>query len=94
MWAYKLSVVKPQESSRAEQTVLVRLMESQIWHLPAVSVSLWGEGSQKGQWSLPTFLSGRKLSPSSHLDSRHFSSYPFATSDFQAVTPDAETERE
>ena len=31
-----------------------------------------GEGSEKGQWPLPAFLSGRKLSPSSHLDARHF----------------------
>ena len=38
------------------------------------SVDLWGEGSEKGQWALPAFLSGRKLSSSSHLDARHFSS--------------------
>ena len=43
-------------------------MESQIWHLPARSVGLWGKGSEKGQWPLPTFLSGRKLSSSSCLD--------------------------
>ncbi|KAF6119961.1 hypothetical protein HJG60_010328 [Phyllostomus discolor] len=41
----------------------------------AGSVSLLGEGSGKGQWPLPAFLSGRKLSPSSCLDDRHFSFY-------------------
>ena len=45
------------------QRVLARLMESQIWYLPASSVALWMEGSEKGQWLLPTFLSERKLSP-------------------------------
>ena len=42
-------------------------------------------GSEKGQWPLPTFLSGRKLSPISHLDARHFSSSLYATA-FQAAT--------
>ena len=42
-------------------------------------------GSEKGQWPLPTFLSGRKLSPISHLDARHFSSSLCATGAFQAA---------
>ena len=67
--------------------MLASLMESQIWHLPDSSVPLWGEGSDKGQWPLPAFLSGRKLSPSSHLDPRHFSSSLYATGAFQATTP-------
>ena len=54
--------------------LLARLMESQIRHQPAGSVALWGEGSEKGGWPLPAFLSGRKLSPSSYLDDRHVSS--------------------
>ena len=65
----------------------VRLMESQIWHPPVGSVALSGEGSEKGQWPLPTFLSERKLSPSFHLDARYFSSSPYATGVFQAATP-------
>ena len=32
------------------------------------------EGSEKGQWPLPAFLFGRKLSSSSCLDARHFNS--------------------
>ena len=68
------------------QTVLAGLIESQIWHEFAGSVVLWGEGSEKGQWPLPAFLSGRKLSPSSHLDATHFSFTPYATGAFQAAT--------
>ena len=73
--------------SRAGQTVLAMLMELQIWHLPASCLALWGEGSEKGKWPLPTFLSGRKLSLRSCLDARHFGSSPYATGTFQAATP-------
>ena len=45
----------------------------------------WGEGSEKEQWPLPPFLSGRKLSPRSPLDARYFSSSPYATGAFQAA---------
>ena len=38
---------------------------------PAGSVPLWGKGSEKGQSPLPSFLPGRKLSPSSGLDAKH-----------------------
>ena len=36
--------------SKVGQTVLTRLMESQIWHLLASCVTLLGEGLEKGQW--------------------------------------------
>ena len=57
-----------------------------MWHPPARSVTLSGEGSEKGQWLLSTFPSKRKLSPSTHPDARHFSSSLYATGTFQAVT--------
>ena len=44
-------------------------------------------GSENGQWPLPTFLSGRKLSPSSHLQARRFSFSQYATGAFQVATP-------
>ena len=66
--------------------MLARLLESQVWHLPTGSVALLGEGSEKGQWPLPTFLSGIKLSSTSCLDARHISSSLCATGTFQAVT--------
>ena len=62
-------------------------MESQIWFSTASSVALWCEGSEKGQWLLSAFLSGRKLSPSSCLDARHFSFSLYATGAFQAAIP-------
>ena len=40
---------------------------------------------EKGQWALPTILSGTKLSTSSYLDSRNFGSFLYATGDFQAA---------
>ena len=48
---------------RVGQTVLVRFLESQILYQAAGSVALWQEDWEKGQWSLPSFLSWRKLSP-------------------------------
>ena len=72
--------------SKVGLTVLARLMESQIWHLPASSVALWREGSENRQWPLPTSLSGRKLSPSSCLDARHFRFSLCAPGAFQAAT--------
>ena len=51
-------------------------------------MALLGEGSEKGLWSLPVFLSGRKLSPSSCL-ARHFNSSLYAflcESTFQTTT--------
>ena len=57
--------------SKAGQTVLARLMESQIWHLLAGSV---GVGFRRG-----TMTSAR-------LDARQFSFSLFATGAFQAAT--------
>ena len=70
--------------SPGQGTVLARLMESQIWNLLG---TLWEEGSEKEQWPLPTFLSGRKLLPKSRLETRYFSSFLYATGAFQAATP-------
>ena len=72
--------------STVGQTVLARFMEAQIWHVPARFVALLGEGSEKGKWPLPAFLSGRKLSISSQLDAKHFSSSLYDTGAFQAIT--------
>ena len=74
-----LGGMEPQGISGVVKTVLASLIESQIWHLSAGSMALLGEGSEKGQWRLPTFLSGRKLSASSHLDARHFGFSQYAT---------------
>ena len=57
----KLGGSESQVIYRAGQTVSARLMEFHIQHPPASSVDLLGEGSEKEQWLLPTFLSGRKL---------------------------------
>ena len=47
--------------SRAEHIVLARLMESQKWHQPAGSVTLLGEGLEKG-YCLP-FCLGESCPP-------------------------------
>ena len=53
--------------------------KSLIWFSDMVPTcwfcGLWEEGSEKGQWPLPAFMSERKLSPSSCLDARHLSSF-------------------
>ena len=68
--------------SRVGQIVLTRLMQSQIQHLPVGSVALGVGGSEKEKRPLPALLPGRKLSPSSCLAARHFSSSPYATGAF------------
>ena len=70
-WAHKLGGVESLGSSNVGQTVLARLMESQIWHQLACSVR---GGFRKGKMS------------SACLDAKHFSSSPYATSAFQAAT--------
>ena len=50
-------------------------------------MALWWGGVSKGQRPLPTFLSERKLMPSSHFDARHFSSSLYASGTFQVATP-------
>ena len=47
-WACKLGGEESLGISKVGQTVLARLMESQIWHQLASSVALWGEGLEKG----------------------------------------------
>ena len=44
-WAYKLGGAESLGISKVGQTVLARLMESQIWHHFAVFVALCREGS-------------------------------------------------
>ena len=51
----------------------------------ASACQLCGGRAQKGTMASAAFLSGRKLSPSSCLDARHFSSSLYATGAFQAV---------
>ena len=85
-WAHKWGETESQGISWEGQKVLGRLMESQIWHQPAGSVALWEEGSIKGQWPQPTFLSERKLSPSSCLAPTDFTFSLYATGDIQAAT--------
>ena len=52
-WACKSGGMESLGISMMGQTVLARLMESQIQHQSAGSVALCGEGSEKGQWCLP-----------------------------------------
>ena len=46
-WVHKLGGVESHCISRVGQIVLNRLMESQIWHLPAGSITLLGGTVQK-----------------------------------------------
>ena len=46
-WACKLDGTESLGISKVGQTVLARLMESQIWHPRASSVALWGDDSVK-----------------------------------------------
>ena len=64
VWGCKLDGVEPLGISKAGQTVLARLMESQIWHQLADSVALLEESSERGQWPLLTLMSGTPVSPS------------------------------
>ena len=59
-WASKLGGVESLGISRAEQTVLARLMESQIWHQFVGSV---GEDLEKGQWPLLASMADTSVSP-------------------------------
>ena len=79
-WASKLGGTESLGISRAGQTVLAMLMQSQIWHQPASSVTLCGEGP------LLDFLSGRKLTPNSYHNARHFSFSLYTTGAFQTAT--------
>ena len=56
-WLCKLHGTESLGISQVGQTVLARLIESHIWHQPAISGALLGEGSE-GQWLLPTLCVG------------------------------------
>ena len=72
-WACKLGGAESLGTSRAEQTMLARLMESQIWDQSASSVALWREGSERKNSRplclgescprAPTFMPDTSLSP-------------------------------
>ena len=59
-WAQKLGGTESLGISKVGQTVLDRLMESQIWHQLAGSV---GGVSEKGQWPLLTLMPDTSASP-------------------------------
>ena len=68
---HKFGGVEPVGIAKAGQTVLARLMESQIWHQLVSSV--WG-GFRKGTMA------------SVHFDARHFSFSLYTTGAFQGAT--------
>ena len=70
--AHKLGAPESLVISTVGQTVLVRLMVSQIWHQLADSVG--------GMFSKGTMASA-------HLDARHFSFSLYATGAFQVAAP-------
>ena len=47
-WTHKLGGTESLRIFNMGQTVLVRLMESRIWHQLACSVALWWEDLEKG----------------------------------------------
>ena len=55
-WGCNLGGAESLGISKVGQTVLAKLMESQIWQQLAGSVALWGEGLEKGQWPLLTLM--------------------------------------
>ena len=48
-WARKLGQAESLGIFKEGQTVLARLMESQMWYPLTGSVALWGESSETGQ---------------------------------------------
>ena len=66
-WAHKLCGVESLEISSGGQTVLARLMESQIGHQPAGFLAVQEEGLEKGQWLLLTPMLDTSASPSMRL---------------------------
>ena len=70
-WAHKLGGAESLGISKAGQTMLAKLMETQIWHQLASSV---GGGFRKGTMA------------SACLDARHFSLSLYTTGAFQAAT--------
>ena len=66
-WPCKLGGAESLGICKSGPIVLARLMESQIWHQPASSVALYGEGSAKGQWPLLALIPDTSASPSMPL---------------------------
>ena len=85
VWIHKLGEAECLGISRAGQTVLAMLMQSQIWHQSCqLCGSVW-EGSRKGTIACLSAWS-KKPVPSSFLDARHFTLCLYATGGFQAAT--------
>ena len=59
----KLGGVESLGISKVGQTVLARLLESQIWLQLASSVAVWGEVLKKGQWPLFALMPDTSVSP-------------------------------
>ena len=60
-WACKLGEVESLGISKVGQTLLARLMESQIWHQ---LVALLGKSLEKVRWPLLALMSETSVSPS------------------------------
>ena len=71
-WAHKLGGAEPLGISNMGQTVLAKLLESQIWHQ---LTGCAGGGFSKGTMAY------------THLDARHFSFSLYTIGDLQAATP-------
>ena len=62
-WAHQLGGAESLGISKAGQTALAPLMESQILHQLASSIALWGEGLEKGQWPLLSLMPDSSVPP-------------------------------
>ena len=62
-WACKSGGAESLGISKAGQTLLARLMESQIWHKLTGSVKGSGEDLEKGQWPLLALMQDTSVSP-------------------------------
>ena len=61
-WAYKLGAAESLGICKVGQSMLGRLMESQLWHQPAGSVAPGRVGLEKGQWPLLTLMPDTSVS--------------------------------
>ena len=84
--AVKLGGMEPQVISRARQTVLAKLMESQMWYPSCQCCGfMWGKAQKRDK--VCDCLSVREKDvPSSCLDARHFSFSLYATGTFHTAT--------
>ena len=62
-WSHKWGRTEFPQISKASQTVLARLMESQIWHQPASSVALCGRTHKKDNGLCPPLCLGESCPP-------------------------------